>query len=175
MVSKRGLRITVAGLVVLSVLVAGYGLTAAATETRFESYLKEDGEVNREARITPKSDGITVVATDSNTWRGQRSKGPRAVAELITFDPNGTILYYNDSHTRYWDVDPVPGTAATVEYGYADHLEPEECPDWAEERRRHGVDERRWGEYLGAQDDVDACTRNGFERVNLTTGKVTHV
>ncbi|MFW5903586.1 MAG: arylsulfotransferase family protein, partial [Halolamina sp.] len=44
------------------------------------------------------------------------------------------------------DVDPVSGTNATVEFVYADHLDPEDC-------------------------DGSVCTRNGVERVNLTTGE----
>ncbi|QLG29722.1 arylsulfotransferase (asst) (plasmid) [Halorarum halophilum] len=105
-----------------------------------------DGET-----VAPPRDGITVVATDSNTWLGRESDGPRANAELVAVGPDGERIYYNDSHTRYWDVDPVEGTDATVEYVYADHLEPEDC---------------------GGE---EVCTRNGIERVNLTTGEVTEV
>ncbi|KAB1189904.1 arylsulfotransferase (asst) [Haloferax sp. MBLA0076] len=98
-------------------------------------------------RVAP-ADGMTVVATDSNTWLGRERDGPRASAELVAFAADGTVAYYNGSHTRYWDVDPVEGTTATVEYLYSDHLTPEAC----------GGDE--------------VCTRNGIERVNLTTGEV---
>ncbi|WP_416841710.1 arylsulfotransferase family protein [Haloferax sp. DFSO52] len=99
----------------------------------------------------PASNGTTVIATDSNTWLGKESDGPRANAELVAFDADGAVIYYNDSHTRYWDVDPVEGTNATVEYLYADHLTPDAC----------GGD--------------SVCTENGIERVNLTTGAVEQV
>ncbi len=102
-------------------------------------------------QVAPPTDGTTVVATDSNTWLGRDGEGPRASAELFAVAPNGTVTYYNDTHTRYWDVDPVEGEAATVEYVYADHLTPEACG----------------GESV--------CTRNGVERVNLETGEVTSV
>jgi len=102
-------------------------------------------------RVAPPSDGTTVISTDSNTWLGRGSDGPRANAELFAVGPGGRVRYYDDSHTRYWDVDPVRGTNATVEYVYADHLNASEC----------GGD--------------SVCTRNGIERVNLTTGEVTPV
>jgi hypothetical protein len=108
-------------------------------------------DVDEGGRVAPPSDGITVVSTDSNTWLGRGSDGPRAKAELFAVAPGGELLYYDDSHTRYWDVDPVAGTNTTVEYVYADHLNASECG----------------GESV--------CTRNGVERVNLTTGEVTPV
>nr|WP_303646816.1 aryl-sulfate sulfotransferase [Haloarchaeobius salinus] len=101
--------------------------------------------------VVEPRENVTVVATDSNTWLGDAQQGPRANAELIAFDTDGSVLYYEDDHTRYWDVDPVPGTEATVEFLYADHLSPSEC---------------------GGE---SACTRNGIERVNLTTGESTDV
>jgi hypothetical protein len=99
----------------------------------------------------PPRENVTVVATDSNTWLGRESDGPRANAELVAFAPDGSVAYYDDSHTRYWDVDPVDGTRRTVEYVYADHLNASEC---------------------GGE---EACTRNGIERVNLSTGEVEEV
>jgi hypothetical protein len=101
--------------------------------------------------VAPPSNGTTVVATDSNSWLGRDGEGPRATAQLFAVAPNGTVTYYQDEHTRYWDVDPVDGTDATVEYVYADHLTPEQCG----------------GESV--------CTRNGVERVNLTTGERTGI
>jgi hypothetical protein len=108
-------------------------------------------DVEAGATVAPPTDGITVISTDSNTWLGKESDGPRANAELFAVGPGGELRYYDDSHTRYWDVDPVAGTDATVEYVYADHLNASECG----------------GESV--------CTRNGVERVNLTTGEVTPV
>ena len=95
-------------------------------------------------------DRMTVVATDSNAFVSDESDGPRAQAELVVFAADGSIRYYENDHTRYWDVDPVGGTTATVEFVYADHLEADEC-------------------------DGSVCTRNGVERVNLTTGEATDV
>jgi hypothetical protein len=154
--------VAVSGIVVAVGYVQGYSSRAAATGTG-------DGTASLDERGP-----ITVVATDSNSWLGERSEGPRALAELVAFAQDGSVVYYNDSHTRYWDVDPVPGTRATVEYGYADHLNGSECPaDWDIAKR--GVSQADWDRHLAAWSDVDACTRNGFERVNLTTGEVTHV
>lgn len=172
--TRRTVRIGFAVLVALALLSVGYGFAQSSTETTFESFLDGDGGVDRSARIAPGADGVTVIATDSNSWRGERSEGPRAVAELIAFDANGTVQYYDDSHTRYWDVDPVEGTSATVEYSYADHRESDECPDeW--NANDYAVDQETWDAYYDAHEDVNACTFNGVERVNLTTGEVESV
>jgi len=95
-------------------------------------------------------DGITVIATDSNAFVADENDGPRALAELIAFAPDGSVYYHQNGHTRYWDVDPVEGTDSTVEFVYADHLDADECGG-------------------------SVCTRNGVERVNLTTGESTDV
>lgn len=143
MVERRHVRVTAA--VVLLVCV---GIVGGAYATRSASPVAD--AVDGDGRV-PAANGTTVVATDSNTWLGTEADGPRSNAELVAFGASGDVVYYNDSHTRYWDVDPVEGTNATVEYLYADHLTPEECG----------------GESV--------CTENGIERVNLTTGEVEQV
>ncbi|SIR51432.1 Arylsulfotransferase (ASST) [Haladaptatus litoreus] len=174
-ISKRRLRALFAALLMLSVLTVGYGVATSWTETTFESYI-DGSDVDREAQVAPEADGITVIATDSNSWRGQASEGPRARAELVALNPDGTVMYYNDSHTRYWDVDPVPGTDATVEYSYADHLEGNQCPSADEwNASDYGVDQETWDTYYDTHGDINACTFNGVERVNLSTGEVEDV
>ena len=172
MISKREIRVLLAAAVVLSALVVVAGYVGGRSAEGFGGGGSATGPV--EGRVADARGDVTVVATDSNSWLGERSEGPRALAELVAFDSDGTVVYYNDTHTRYWDVDPVPGTEATVEYGYADHLDGSQCPaDWEVEKR--GVSREVWDRYVAAWSDVDACTRNGFERMNLTTGEVTHV
>ncbi|WP_224449592.1 arylsulfotransferase family protein [Haloprofundus salilacus] len=174
MAGRISLRVVFVALIALSVLAVGFGYASSATESTFESNLADDGVADPSAQIAPETDGITVVATDSNSWRGESADGPRARAELVAFNPNGSTLYYNDTHTRYWDVDPVKGTDATVEYLYADHLDPDECPDeW--NASELGVDQETLDTYLDAHSDVNACTQNGIERVNLTTGEVERI
>lgn len=174
--SKRRLRAVFAVLLALSVVSVGYGFAQSSSETTFESHLTGNGDVDQGVQVAPEADGITVIATDSNSWRGTRSEGPRALAELVAFNPDGTVLYYNDTHTRYWDVDPVPGTKTTVEYSYADHLEGGACPSADEwNPSEYGVGNDTWNTYYEVHGDVNACTYNGVERVNLTTGEVEQV
>ena len=173
MVSKSFLRVFFVVVIGLSSVGLAYGYTLGATNDTFESHLTNQGISNPQNQIVSPRDNITVIATDSNSWRGKASSGPRARAELVAFNPNGSALYYNDSHTRYWDVDPVPGTRSTVEYMFADHLEPSACPDTRNYTQRR-VNESVWKQYERAR-STDACTRNGYERVNLTTGEVTRV
>jgi len=97
--------------------------------------------------VAPRAN-VTVISTDSNTWLGRQQQGPRSEAELMAFYPNGSVLYYNDSHTRYWGIDPsVPGRY-TVMYTAADHLSKAAC---------HAE---------------TVCTRDVVETVNLSTGTV---
>jgi hypothetical protein len=174
MVSKRMCRLFFAGLVILSgvAVVNSYASTpGSSADFRGKSQSKIRAETGQ---MVPPRQNITVIATDSNSWLGREASGPRARAELVAFNPNGSILYYNDSHTRYWDVDPVKGTKTTVEYSYADHLKKAECPtDWNLSRRN--VDEETWNTYMDVHSEVGACTQNGIERVNLTTGEVTDI
>ena len=173
MVSRSVLRIVLATIIALSSVGLAYGYTLGAAGETFESNLSAQGVSDPQKQIAPPRENITVIATDSNSWRGKTSSGPRARAELVAFNPNGSVLYYNDSHTRYWDVDPVPGTRTTVEYMFADHLEAPACGGQVNYTQRR-VDERIWTRYERAR-STDACTRNGYERVNLTTGEVTRV
>ncbi|PSP56072.1 arylsulfotransferase (asst) [Halobacteriales archaeon QS_1_67_19] len=133
-------RVLFVGLLVASAFVIASGYLSADTS---------DGD--RPTFDAPPREGITVIATDSNTWLGESSEGPRARAELVALAPNGSALYYNDSHTRYWDVDPVENERRTVMYVAADHLSESEC------------------------DASTVCTRNAVERVNLSTGEVTRL
>ncbi|WP_324663325.1 arylsulfotransferase family protein [Haloarcula sediminis] len=152
--SGRRLRVAFAlvSLLCVAALVGGYATAEADASLAGSDSAGEAGSDNdTNERVVPPRDNVTVVATDSTAFITDEGDGPRKRAELVAFAPNGSVYYRNESHTRYWDVDPVAGTAATVEYVYADHLAPEDC-------------------HSGS-----VCTRNGIERVNLTTGNVTHV
>jgi hypothetical protein len=174
MIAKRSCRLFFIGVVILS----GIALTNAYVSTPtnaadFSGKTQQEIRAESGAMVQPRQN-ITVIAADSNSWLGREASGPRSRAELVAFNPNGTLLYYNDTHTRYWDVDPVPGTKATVEYMYADHLPKSKCPmKWNYSRRN--VNRSIWQKYERVHGDVGACTQNGIERVNLTTGTVTPI
>ena len=171
MTSKRTYRIIFVILLVLCVLAPIYSYTTTASTT-FEQHLNKTGVTTNQPIVQPR-DHITVIATDSNSWLGKSQDGPRARSELVAFNPNGSVLYYNDTHTRYWDVDQVSGTKATVEYAYANNINASKCPtQW--NYSAHAVDKKTWNRYLHAR-NTKSCTRDGFERVNLTTGNVTPI
>ena len=71
---------------------------------------------------------------------------------IIAYAPDGDVYYYNNSHTKYYDVDPVENTSMTVEYTVTDTI-------YAK----------------GPHCRSPPCARNAIERVNLTTGNVTEV
>jgi hypothetical protein len=88
----------------------------------------------------PPTDNVTVVTESARA------------GTLIAYAPNGSLLYYNNSHTKYFDVDPVEGASMTVEYVSTDtiHSRGPACSD-------------------------PPCAHNTVERVNLSTGEVTEV
>ncbi|WP_101295488.1 aryl-sulfate sulfotransferase [Halegenticoccus soli] len=152
---RRVKRSILVSLVCLSalVLLTGYvtGEVLAGQQIQGDQSAEEAFRTGDRSPVAEPRENITVVGTDSNAFVSNDGSGPRAQAELVAFAPDGSVYYYNNSHTRYWDVDPVPRTRATVEYLYADHLSEEDC------------------------NASTVCTRNGIERVNLTTGEVTDV
>ena len=83
---------------------------------------------------------VTVVATQGFFLSDEDG-------ELVAFDREGEVVYYDDSYRVYFDVDPVPGTRATVEYLTSRHLEGEDCSE------------------------TPQCTYNSVRRVNLSTGE----
>ena len=181
--SKTIVRSLFVVLISVSVLTVGsaYASVFSGTAGEAASAAEERYAANSTESVVEPAAGITVVATDSNSWLGRESDDPRSKAELVAFNPDGSVRYYNDDHTRYWDIDPVPGTEATVEYLYADHLNASRCPDFLsssyynESEYAQTVNRSTWEEYAQVQEPVGACTRNGIERVNLTTGETTSV
>jgi hypothetical protein len=175
--SKTLVRLLFLGVVVISATTIGAsyatsGLGATPEELAAERYASDSN-----TPVAPPADGIAVISTDSNSWLGRQSENPRSKAELMAFAANGSVLYYNDSHTRYWDVDPVPGTERTVQYAYAEHLNGSACPDFLsasyynESAYANSVNRSVWQTYAEAQEPVGACTRNGIVRTNMTTGE----
>ncbi|WP_129112724.1 arylsulfotransferase family protein [Halegenticoccus tardaugens] len=99
------------------------------------------------------STGLST-ATAEDVPRAEPRGGHTVVTEsakygtIIAYEPDGTLQYYNNSHTKYFDVDPVPGDRMTVEYTATDTL--------------HGK---------SARCTDPPCARNVIERANLSTGE----
>jgi len=152
MTSPRVWRVAFGATLVLSALVLAVGYVGGAGyETVGNASVERAMATGADDQVVGARENVTVVTTDSNVVVGDEGDGPRARAEIVAFAPDGRILYYNDSHTRYWDVDPVAGERLTVEFVAADHLSPDACS----------------GETV--------CTRNVVERVNLSTGETTRL
>ena len=170
-------------LIVGSLLIVGSAYTTDGLGDTPTEAAEQQYAANSSRPIVPPSNGTTVIVGDSNTWTGRESENPRSKGELAAFNPNGSVRYYDYTHTRYWDVDPIPGTEATVEYAYADHLNTSECPDfrsaayYENSAYAGSVDRLTWREYARANGEASdgACTFNGIERVNLSMGEVTPV
>jgi hypothetical protein len=71
------------------------------------------------------------------------------IGTITAYAPDGEVVYYNNSRTKYFDVDPVEGRPMTVEYTATDtiHTAGPTCGD-------------------------PPCARNVIERANLSTGEV---
>ncbi|QCS42624.1 aryl-sulfate sulfotransferase [Natrinema versiforme] len=68
---------------------------------------------------------------------------------ITAYEPDGEVLYYNNTRTKYFDVDPVEGDPLTVEYTATDTIHSE-----------------------GSTCSEPPCARNVIERANLSTGEV---
>ena len=84
----------------------------------------------------PPADNITVITESGRA------------GTLIAYDTDGSVLHYKDERTKYFDVDEVENTSATVEYTATDTIHTS-------------------GPYC----DSPPCARNVIERANLTTGE----
>ncbi len=94
------------------------------------------------------------TASADETPRPAPRPNPTVVTEsaqfgtIIAWHENGSLQYYGDEHTKYYDVDPVGEGEWTVEYAAVDtiHNPGPNCVD-------------------------PPCTRNVIERLNLSTGE----
>ncbi|WP_339105638.1 aryl-sulfate sulfotransferase [Haloterrigena salinisoli] len=68
---------------------------------------------------------------------------------ITAYAPDGEVLYYNNTRTKYFDVDPVEGDPLTVEYTATDTIHSE-----------------------GPTCSAPPCARNVIERADLETGEV---
>ncbi|WP_310898792.1 aryl-sulfate sulfotransferase [Haloarcula onubensis] len=125
--SRRRLRLALLAVVSLSALVVLQGATTAP-RTGTAADVPE----------APPREGITV-ATESARY-----------GTIMAWYPNGSRLYYEDEHTKYFDVDPVKNTSATVEYTATDTIHTRGPTCWD-----------------------PPCARNLVERTNLSTGETT--
>ncbi|MFB6187542.1 MAG: hypothetical protein ABEI86_11845, partial [Halobacteriaceae archaeon] len=91
--------------------------------------------------IAPEASGTTVIVT--NEWSS--GFGPRSNAEIVAINPDGSLLYYNDSYLSYNDVDPVSNKSHTVMYIGHRVLDKPRCNQ--------------------------KCTREDIVLLNLTTGE----
>lgn len=172
MTYRKSLRILFAAICVISVFTVGFAKISASTTNTVDAKLNDE-LVEGETEVAPPATGTTVITTDSNQWKSEVTRGPRSTSEIIAINPDGTVRYYNESHDRYWDVDPIDDSAPIIEYTFADHLEDSECPT-QQLPSDHGVSVQTMEEYADVR-DTSVCTRNGVERVNLQTGEVTRI
>ncbi|MFC7006880.1 arylsulfotransferase family protein [Halalkalicoccus salilacus] len=124
--SRNRLRIALAALVLLSA-----GLVAAGS-----------------------TDGLST-ASEEEVPSAEPREGHTAVTEsgragtITVYGPDGDVVYYDNSRTKYFDVDPVEGEESVIEYTATDtiHSEGPTCSD-------------------------PPCALNVVERVDLSTGEV---
>jgi hypothetical protein len=129
MPSRRTLRIVLALVLLASLTTLAYGALTAPTTANADEVPRAEPREN-----------VTVV-TESARY-----------GTIVAWNPDGSLLYYDDAHTKYFDVDPVAGESTTVEYAATDtiHTRGPTCSD-------------------------PPCTRNVVERANLSTGEVEEV
>ncbi|AHG03045.1 hypothetical protein HALDL1_05145 [Halobacterium sp. DL1] len=102
-----------------------------------------------------QSDWNLTVAEGYNTSNpGERTTVVTAHVtggDIWQYSLNGTLLYHNDTHDAYWDVDPVPNESNSVVYVATDEVRNESL--------------------CNPVSDDEYCIRQIIERANLTTGE----
>jgi hypothetical protein len=109
MLNKRSLRAVLLSLVAFSMIpllilsISLGGLAAADTGTfdRFEA--EEERVPGERAAFAPPRDGITIVTSHRE-------------GNIVALNPDGTVLYHNNTYDGYWDVDPSSEGSHTVVY-----------------------------------------------------------
>jgi len=142
---RLGLRAVLAVLVAvfLASALAGYVETTGEVSKSQIQNQADLPQTEREQLVETRAD-ITVVTTSPR----QNTQG-----SLTAFYPNGTLAYYNETHRKYFDVDPAPTGETTVEYVAGTELGSKNCP----------------------ASGVDPCSIVVIERVDLSTGEVTQL
>jgi hypothetical protein len=124
--TRNRLRVVFLALIVLSSAMLVHGATTGLTTASEESVPE-----------APPTENHTVI-----TESGRQGT-------ITAYAPDGSVKYYNNSHTKYFDVDPVEGESMTVEYTATDTV------------HTSGPDCRS-----------PPCAINYLERANLSTGEV---
>lgn len=145
--SKRRLRIAFAVAMILFALSPLNSYVAYATNPQSEVERQAQLPYEQRTPMVNGSTGITVA-----TAHGEQG-APRFAGELMAWDAEGKLLYYNDSLDSYFDVDPIPNTSATVVYIAGNRMEA----------------------LCGVIGGRKPCKLNIIEKINLTTGDVTRV
>ncbi|KYH24085.1 arylsulfotransferase [Halalkalicoccus paucihalophilus] len=125
-VSRNWLRILFAVIIILSIAV----LVSGATADTLSTATKEDVPRAEEA------DGHTVITESGRA------------GTITAYEPDGSILYYENERTKYFDVDPVEDDPMTVEYTATDTIHTE-----------------------GPKCGSPPCARNVIEQTDLETGE----
>jgi len=125
MPSRTQVRVAFVVVLVACVAVLAYGAATAPTTASADAVPE-----------VPPRENVTVV-TESARF-----------GTIIAWNPDGSLLYYEDDRTKYFDVDPVEGESATVEYAATDTIHTS-----------------------GPNCESPPCARNVVERTNLSTGE----
>jgi hypothetical protein len=146
------------------VVASGYTAPSPADTTPAGNATGSNAENRSLAELPPR--GLTVVTTGSNRPRVESANGSRAEAEIVVYDRNGSVRYYNDTYDSYWDIDPLPGATGprTVEYVASERLNASACDSAERSSADDGSEEESTGE------EKNGCVRSVIERIDLSTG-----
>lgn len=127
-------------------------LTIGGLANAYLMYAATPGEPQAAASTTPTapaSSNETLIAVTT-------SPRPTSEADLLVFNGDGNVVYRDTRLDRYFDVEPVPGTRATLMY-VGQFAATDACP------RKENHPYRRY------------CRRQIVETVNVSTGERTRL
>ncbi|ELZ05545.1 aryl-sulfate sulfotransferase [Natrialba asiatica] len=125
--SRNRLRVTFIVLILVSAAVVASAATSGGLSTASEDELPE----------APPTENHTVITESGRA------------GTITAYAPDGEPVYYNNTRTKYFDVDPVENESMTVEYTATDTIHAE-----------------------GPTCSAPPCALNVVERANLSTGEV---
>lgn len=144
LVQKQGIRIAFVACIVGLLMSAGIGVAEESDQiTKSEFKNQFERPIEERTRLTDPRDNVTVITT---------SPRKETTGSIIALGPEGKVLYYNETHGKYFDVDSAPGDMS-INYVAGTELGRNGCP----------------------ASGVEPCSQIVIERANLTTGEVTQL
>lgn len=133
---KTGVRLYIVAVIIITVIFF------------VSTFVAADPYPNRQYDIDADVDAVDPAAlTNATVVTTQYNEVKDLTGAVAVFDATGTPVYYDDSLSSYWDVDPTMNRSHSITYVATERLNESTC-------------------------GTDSCKMNVIQQVNLTTGDI---